>query len=282
MRKTILIIIIPFIALTLLMVCAATKHDTGYLLIQHNISKDSAEHYKNNIRSISTDIFQPFQYTGQNNITIQYRLLSPKTGHEKDTYPLVLVLHGSGAIGTDNSSQMGVLAKYWAQPSICGKYPAYVVAPQFPQRSSNYSMDAERKVLSSSPGLCLSTALQLIDSLKKVLPVNQKKIYVVGFSMGGSSALNVLSLRPGMFAAAISISGIPEMERAYTLTNTPIWLIHGNADDENPFGSDSLFYKELLSLGARHSRFWEIDNWSHDIYYQLYTTKAMPKWLFSH
>jgi len=270
------------IGILVLAACTSAKNDTGYYQLQQTITADSANKAKNSIRAISNDLFTPFQYTGANKITINYRLLGPAKTTQKDKYPLVLVLHSSGGIGTDNTSQLGILVKLWAQPAIREKYPAYIVAPQFPLRSSNYSPNRDKNVLVSTPDPCLTTALQLIDSLKKVLPVNERKIYVIGFSMGASGTINSLDLRPDLFAAAVSISGIPSFNRTTTRPKTPIWLIHGNADTENPIDSDSLFYKELQSLHDHHIKFWEIDNLQHDIYSELYTSDIIPVWLFRH
>ena len=260
--------------------CVTSRSDAGYFRTQQRLTKTATDSLKASIRTISNDVFKPYQYTGHNNITINYRLLAPEQVNGKDRYPLVLVLHGSGAIGTDNTSQLGILAKLWAQPAIREKYPAYVVAPQFPQRSSNYALDSTRNVLVSTPDACLSTALQLIDSLKKVLPVNDRKVYVIGFSMGGSGTINAIVLRPDLFTAGVAISGIPAFNQLNTLAQTPIWIIHGNADTENPINTDLLLYKELQSLHSRHTRFWEVDSLEHDIYYRLYTGDAIPKWLF--
>jgi predicted peptidase len=240
---------------------------TTHHIIQQKISKEAALTAKNKLKESSNNDFKPYQYHN-----IHYRLLSPPDATV--TYPLILMLHGSGAIGTDNITQLGVLVKLWAQPDIRTKYPAYVLAPQFPQRSSNYTSDSARNVLVSAPDQSVSTVLQLIDSLKKVLPIN--RIYVIGFSMGASTALNALALRPDLFAAAVSVSGIPDFKRT---RKVPLWLIHGNADQENPFSSDSLFYK---TMHDRHMKFWEIDQMEHEVYPALYMSDAIPKWLFRH
>lgn len=262
--------------------CTGPRKDSGHYQFQQLQDRETADKLKLSIRQVNDNLFQPFQYTDSNNITIRYRLLNPAKTNSKNRYPLVLVLHGSGAVGADNTSQLGILAKLWAQSFIREKYPAYIVAPQFPQRSSNYVLDENKKVLVSSPAACLSTALQLIDSLKQSLPVDQRKIYVIGFSMGASSAVNALELKPGLFAAAISISGIPSFRQVDLLAQTPLWLIHGNADTENPIGSDSLLYQTLQPLGKRHTLFWEINKFDHDIYAGLFTGDQIPRWLFRH
>jgi predicted peptidase len=69
-----------------------------------------------------------------------------KPNHKsEDKYPLVVVYHGSGAIGTDNNVQLGLLHKLFASPEIQSKYPAFVLAPQFPTRSSDYKTDTGEK-----------------------------------------------------------------------------------------------------------------------------------------
>ena len=261
------------------MSCTAPKK-SGYYKTDQPIPSDSLARIKAGIRQISNDSFKAYQFYAASDFTLNYRMLYPPST-STGRHPLVLILHSSGTpIGTDNTSQLGVLAKLWARSSTRQQYPAYVVAPQFPARTSNYTMDSSRHVLASLPDPRLMATLQLVDSLKDALPIDPQKIYVVGFSMGGSSAINSLELRPDLFAAAISISGIPSFNRMNELSQIPIWLIHGNADTENPFASDSLFYHELKSLKSKNLRFWEIDRMEHDIYYQLYSTDLIPEWLF--
>lgn len=265
----------------LLSACSGAKKNSGYYKTSQLIPADSAIKLKSAVRQISNDSFAAHQFHAANDFMLNYRLLSPVPTQGQEKYPLVLVLHSSGTpIGTDNTSQLGILVKLWAQPSVRRKYPAYIVAPQFPARTSNYTMDSSRHVLASVPDPRLAAALQLVDSLKEALPIDQHKIYVMGFSMGGSSTINSLELRPGLFAAAVSISGIPSFNKMKELSKIPIWLIHGNADTENPFASDSIFYKEMKSFNHQQVRFWEINNLEHDVYYKLYTAELIPEWLF--
>jgi predicted peptidase len=70
---------------------------------------------------------------------LPYRLLAPSSPAPAGGYPLVLVLHGSGAIGTDNGAQIGAFVKSWALPQAMADFPAYVVAPQFPARTADYT-----------------------------------------------------------------------------------------------------------------------------------------------
>jgi predicted peptidase len=229
------------------------------------------------IKGLNIGVFTKASFKGTADTAIAYRLLKPN--HTKNKLPLVIVFHGSNAVGTDNTSQLGILAKLFATDEIQAKYPAFILAPQFPSRSSNYVLDRSRNVLTSVPQSCLTTALQLIDSLKNTLNIDEKRIYLIGFSMGASSVINALALKPDVFAAGISISGIPQFNQVNRLANIPIWLIHGNIDTENPFNSDKEFFEEVSYQNK--TRFWEFDNLAHnDIFSTAILTDELPKWLF--
>ncbi|NML37291.1 alpha/beta fold hydrolase [Chitinophaga sp. G-6-1-13] len=253
---------------------ANAQKPTGYSLIRTMPDKGKADSIKNVLREMDPRPFEALSFR-----TVCYRLMKPQSLQKHKRYPLVLVLHGSGAVGTDNNSQLGLLAKLWAQPRIRRNYPAFVVAPQFPERSSNYVMDSSRHTLVSEPGPNTNTVLALVDSLKKVLPVDGRRIYVIGFSMGASSVINSIGLRPDLFAAGVAISGVPDFDHLPALEATPLWVVHGNADTENPYRTDSIL---IRTLQGRQLRAWEIDQLQHEIYSELYTTDLLPEWLFSH
>ena len=258
--------------------CNKSIHTFGKNKIEKSVDSIYLKQRIAEIKGLNTDVFTKGSFKGAGDTPIVYRLLKPKSTNRK--LPLVIVFHGSNAVGNDNSNQLGILAKLFATDKIQAKYPAFVLAPQFPSRSSNYVMDQSRNVLTSVPQPCLTTALQLIDSLlKSNLNIDEHRIYLIGFSMGASSVINALSLKPDLFAAGISISGIPQFDKVKTLTNIPIWLIHGNMDTENPFNSDEKFFEEVKYNNK--TRFWEFDNLAHnDIFAPAILTDELPHWLF--
>lgn len=231
------------------------------------------------IRRISNELFSAFSFTGNNGISIQGRLLSPPD--RSGSYPLVVIFHGSGAIGTDGSSHLGVMTKFWVQDRIRNAYPAYVLAVQFPTRSSNYDKDPQRNMLVSHPEPCVETALQLVDSLLRNTPLDRSRIYGLGYSMGASTALNALRLRSNLFAAVVAISGVPEFRDKKLLAKTPLLLVHGNADTENAFAGSQLLFRELRTLKKNKAVFWEIDGAEHNLN-SLWLTDKIPTWLFAH
>ena len=229
-------------------------------------------------KSVQLERFEKGLFKGASDPAIAYRLFKP-LNLSGQKLPLIVFFHGSNAVGADNVNQIGILPKLFAMDETQAKYPAYVLAPQFPSRSSNYSLDQKRNLLTSKPQPCLNSALQLIDSLKKTLNIDQKRIYVVGFSMGASTAINAMALKPDLFAAGISISGIPEFDQLATLASIPLWIIHGNIDTENQFASDEQFYKEVSY--QHKTRFWELDNLAHNnVFSTSFLGEELPNWLF--
>lgn len=256
--------------------CSTINKQFGQFIIENTADTTLSKQEILKIKNLDADIFDSEIFVDKEKIEIKYRLFIPEQ-KSNEKYPLVIIYHGSGAIGTDNKSQLGLLPKLFASPEIQIQYPAYVLAPQFPTRSSDYAFDTARNVLYSTPRPCLNTVLQLIDSLRSNLNVDSKRVYVVGFSMGGSTVINSLSARPDIFAAGISISGIPQFDKIQELESIPIWLIHGIDDTENPIISDEQFYEEI----GENVLLWKLKETTHD---NVFTTRllgeTLPKWLF--
>jgi predicted peptidase len=262
----------------ILLSASSSHYDFGKNLIPKDNDSIATKALFAKIKNIDNDVFDSMSFEGATKIN--YRFLKPKKVKSNKKYPLVVIFHGSGAIGTDNLKQLQALPKLWAQPEIRDKYPAYVIAIQFPTRSSNYSLDSSRNVLTSKSEPCLETVFQLIDSLKTDFQIDKKRIYAMGYSMGGSTTINALSLRPDLFAAGISFAGIPQFDTIDVLKNKPMWLIHGNKDTENTIDSDVQFYNELGENSK--TLFWELDNTDHgSIISSQFLGDAIPKWLLS-
>jgi len=213
---------------------------------------------------------------------LSYRLLPPATVEDGKRYPLVVVLHGSGAVGDDNLKQLGQLAMSWAAPSIRARFPAYVLAPQFPERSANYLPSAADGLLAAQPGPNIPTLTALVADLGKRYPIDVRRIYVTGFSMGASAATQALLQQPGLFAAAVAFSGIPpERSAAARLAATPLLIVHGDADTENPIGPDRAMVAALQRQPGARVRFFEYQGMEHRVPADMLLADAWRAWLFA-
>jgi predicted peptidase len=197
-------------------------------------------------------------------------------------YPLVIVLHGSGAIGSDNLRQLGQLALSWAALDIRSSFPAYVLAPQFPERSANYQPSAADGLLAAQAGPHIPALTALVAELSQRYPIDTRRIYITGFSMGGSAATQAILQQPGMFAAAVTFSGVPpERSTAAQLAKTPLLIVHGNADSENPIAPDRAMVAAMQHQPGARIRFLEYQGMDHQIPADMLLAKTWRTWLFA-
>lgn len=257
----------------------STQHKSFGTLTEINDKKDSSANLER-IQYIKKLSFAEFKTGTFNNdkIAVSYRLLKPKNVNQNKKYPLILVFHGSGAIGTDNASQMGVLSKMWLLPENRDHYPAFVLSPQFPVRSSNYLLDKNRNVQVSESNEYLDLVLKYVDSLSKTENIDENRIYVMGFSMGGATVMNAISKRPDLFAAAINVSGISEFSNLKEIKNIPLWIVHGGFDTDNRPESNLKFFNEIKESGQVF--FWNYKDKYHNNILSAELIKEIPQWTF--
>jgi predicted peptidase len=215
--------------------------------------------------------YAPGTFT-QDGITLQYRLLSPPRVIPGQRYAMLVVFHGSGAIGTDNTAQIGPLAKSWATAERRAQYPVYVLIPQFSTRSAEYANG------SSHATPALHAALALVEQMKRELPVDASRVYALGFSMGGSAVWNALALKPRLFSRAAVVAGVPNRDALARLGDTQLLLVHGDADTENPYAAARAAYE---AADPSRVEFWRYEGLAHEFPQELIATPRLAEWLFA-
>lgn len=231
------------------------------------------------LNNLSTEKFQKEVFKN-NTSEIPYRILLPKDFSTKEKYPLVITFHNSSRIGNDNESQLEPVARIWLREDIYNRFKCFVVAPQFNERSSNYVRSADG-ISISKPAKDVFSLLDLIDGIEKQYTnIDKSRIYLVGYSMGASTAQNLMNIAPGRFAALISIAAVPDLSNINEIKNKNIWLIHGKKDEDNPYPGSEALYKKLA--GDKNLRFTTYTNLNHNtITIPFLETDEIPKWLFT-
>lgn len=209
---------------------------------------------------------------------LPYRLLLPKNYSSHKKYPLVISFHNSSRIGDDNEKQLEHIAKVWQRPEIRSKYEAFVIVPQFNERSSNYVYDVEGNFI-SKPFTDIQLVLDLIKQFEDSYKVDASRIYLVGYSMGASTAQNLMSIAPDKFAALVSLAAVPDLSHIEALKKQNILLIHGQQDVDNPYAGSVALFQRLH--GNKHLTFKSYTNLDHGtITIPFLLTDEIPDWLF--
>lgn len=233
---------------------------------------------RKDLNSLDASSFKKLSFEA-NGIKLPYRLLSPKKLKTDTKYPLIIALHNSSRLGSDNESQLEPLTRTWLKDEIRTKFPAFVLAPQFETRPTRYAENKDFGAITAVPQENLQALILLIKSSMKNPQIDSERIYLIGYSMGGSTAQHLLSKNPDWFAATIAVAGVPDVSNLPNIKNKPIWLIHGRKDDENPFsGSEKLFEQLKGNTKARFTIYEKLDH--NHITFPLLDTNELAKWLF--
>ena len=213
--------------------------------------------------------------------TLPYRLHAPAKREEGVRYPLVLFLHGAGERGTDNTATLvhGVLP-------IC-RYAmkhgdAFVIAPQCPNGRKWVNQDWSAKSMKrpEAPSAEMTAVMALLREFVATHPVDPRRVYVTGISMGGFGTWDIVPRMPGFFAAMMPICGGVDDTTAALYEGMNIRFFHGGVDSVVSPGYSQRMDKALTDAGIDHG-YTEYPGVNHNSWTQTYANDANLDWLFS-
>lgn len=211
-----------------------------------------------------------------------YRLFRPAT---KEKAPLILYLHGSGGLGDDNQKQMGLGnifgTRVWALPENQERFPCYVLAPQTDRGWASYEATSNGGSAHVVPGFGegARTALEIVQAVAREFPVDGRRLYVMGQSMGGAGTWNLISHRPRAFAAAVICCGSATPDDVTLCARMPVWCFHGEADRTVPV-SVSRDRVAIMRKAGGTPIYTEYVGVDHNVWEWAFTEPALPSWLF--
>jgi predicted peptidase len=229
-------------------------------------------------------LFERSEYQNSSGATLKYRLLRPEKLKAGQRYPLVIFLHGAGERGDDNRLQLVHGMREFARADRRKEFPAFVLAPQCPsnQKWVDVPWDAPKLEQPEKPAKAMGLCLELIDKLQKDLPIDDRRLYLTGLSMGGFGTFDAIARWPDRFAAAMPIcgGGDTRKETVSRYRDLPLWVFHGGKDTlVRPERSREII-AALKEAGAE-PRYTEYPDAGHDSWTQTYADEAVFRWLFS-
>jgi len=162
-------------------------------------------------------IYEQTLTTGQAK-ELRYSLSLPPTFQDQGSFPLVVALHYGGDVTPWYGKRyLTVLV----EPGL-RELGAILVAPDCPTKKGWDNATAETAVL------------ELMNDLKQHYKIDEHRILITGFSMGGVGTRYLASRHPKLFSAAIAVSGLPDADAIKTINAIPMYAIHGSSDDVFP------------------------------------------------
>jgi len=204
--------------------------------------------------------------------TLHYLLELP-AGEKPDAgWPLLLFLHGAGERGSD----FELLYKHGPLRLVREgrKFPFIIAAPQCPAGNR----------------WRVGSLIRLVDALVAENPVDSRRVYVSGISMGGFGTWDLISEHPERFAAAVPICGGGEFIRAHlqseekreALKTLPIWAFHGDADPIVPLSETERMVGLFRHLGNEQIKTTVYPGVGHDSWTETYASGEVFEWLLKH
>ncbi len=199
--------------------------------------------------------------------TLPFRLFGSPDLDGAGKYPLVIYLHGAGGRGEDNEKQLGPGARTFAKAENYEARPCFVVAPQCPK--DKYWT-----------GEIAGSVLALIDDLVSHLPIDENRIYLTGYSMGGYGTWYLAAREPTYFAAAVPIAGGGDPSDAEKIKKVPLWAFHGDQDPTVKV-EESRRMVEALERARGDVKYTEMAGEKHGIAGKVYADPAVHAWIFA-
>ncbi|NIO06886.1 MAG: phospholipase [Deltaproteobacteria bacterium] len=199
-------------------------------------------------------------------VTFSYLLYEP-IGFNKSTgagqvWPAILFLHGLFESGDD----IGIVTRRGLprQLELGLEIPFIVISPQTPTGTWDI------KLLDA-----------LIDHVLDRYPIDPRRLYVTGISLGGHASWELAATYPDRFAAIAPVSTWGDVKKAVRVKDIPIWAFHGSRDPLIWPSRHKRMIEEVRTAGG-HPKWTLVPGGSHDIGNQVYGNPKLYEWFLQH
>jgi len=215
-----------------------------------------------------------FQFKTNQTVKADYLLFLPKgyrAGSDK-RWPLILFLHGAGERGSD----VWKVAIHGPPKVVTERadFPFLVVSPQCP----------EDQVWSND------VLLALLEETTREYPVDKRRIYLTGLSMGGYGTWSLGLKYPEKFAAIAPICGGGELiavilasrDKPQALKTLGVWAFHGGKDPVVPVEESRRMVEAIKKAGAEDVKLTVYPEAGHDSWTETYKNPELYQWFLAH
>ena len=122
--------------------------------------------------------------------------------------------------------------------------------------------------------------LGLINALQSEFSLDTNRLYITGLSLGGYGTWDYIAQYPGMYAAAVPMSGGGDLTMASRMTQIAIWNFHA-ADDSVVEVSKSRSTINSIRQAGGNPIYTEYAAGGHVIWTPAYDTPVLMEWVYA-
>jgi predicted peptidase len=183
---------------------------------------------------------------------IRFLLFLPDEYNPTVQWPLIVYFHGAGERGSNIERLVDL-----SLPELSGPtdgFPFAVVSPQLPAGLWAKYIDPVD---------------ELLGHLADHIAIDEKRLYLTGFSIGSHGTWRYALKHPDRFAAIAPVAAGPSPswsepvpEDICTLTDLPIWVFHSEVDTVTSFELSEVAVEALENCGAdvKFTRYTDLDH----------------------
>jgi len=203
----------------------------------------------------------------------EFLLYRPKGVDASKKAPLLIYLHGIAWRGRNIKLVKRVGG--WGLFANAEKHKLLLVMPQC---DIDVEGGAEGRGRWNADDLNL-----LVEYLKENYRIDENRIYLAGYSMGGFGTWACATAYPKTFAAIAPIAGGGDPRSAEAIRHLPIWVFHGQKDTRVPHKRSEDMVEALKSKGAKQVKFTSYPDQGHNRVLGLaINNPELYKWFKSH
>jgi poly(3-hydroxybutyrate) depolymerase len=220
-----------------------------------------------------TGIFKRHYLMAESGEVMPYSLYVPTSYNGKKPFPLVVLLHGSGA----NEESFFTGGQQRQVPTMAEERGFLVVAPLGYRATGGYGRSTPTS--SQDPqavrrrALSEADVLQVINLMRQAYKVDDDRIYLLGHSMGAAGAWHLGAKFPERWAALACVAGSGTPSSEERMRHLPQLVVHGDADEVVPVERSRAMVEEMKRLGIEH-RYVEVRGGDHNSILERYVEEA--------
>lgn len=176
--------------------------------------------------------------------------------YRRQNWPLVVYLHGSGAVGNDPNMLR-------SQELLHLKLPAIVAVPQC---LPSHAWDPQ-------------SVAGFVKYVASRYRVDSRRIYLIGHSMGAYGLWRTAATNPNLYAALVPISGHGNPSDAKVFAGLPVWAFHGDKDNVIPAVESRRMMEAIREAGGK-PRLTILPDAGHGTCPTVYKRRDLWEWLF--